>query len=328
MSVEGRAPLHEWLRLNAERDIQAAVRRAVVDDECEPREFYEVAGRALELTFMAVLASLNPQLILDPRVKLPARLELERSELTWDDMALRMRTLPMGELLTHIGHLVPEVGAMAKSDTGPLKSLVSHRNAVQHLGDCSGSSMSEHVVVLIEALSFCYERQGWSLSDAMTFELFEIAMSVKHGARDEAFARSRIALDRARRRLEDRLTDTPVDVLDVMADKWTAERLRDYDDFAPALCPVCERPAVVEGWIEFTEEYEPDGPHHIGGFTVRASVSAASFKCIVCGLHLEDDEITASHIDFEREYELEGDAYDDYMQGLHDAWAEDHYRDR
>lgn len=324
MATSERKPLHEWFRTNAERDAREALRSALVDGR-EAREFYEQAGRALELTFKAVLASIDPHLILDRRVELSKRLEFARSDLGWSDMALSLQSLSMGELLTHIGLVVPEVGAKAKPKDGPLRLLVNHRNAVQHFGDCSDAALDKHVVAFIEALHHCYENRGWDLSDGLTQDLHEIAMSEWRGSRSEALVIAKIAMDRARRRLDSLRADTAESMLDSIAERWTVDRLQDYEEYAPAHCPICERPAIVHGWVDLETEFEPDSEYHSGGFVIHARMHAATFECVVCRLRLDDDEIQAAGVEFDEVYDLDGAAHDDYVEGIYEDMAADLY---
>lgn len=296
-----RLPLFRWLRANGERELRRALTAAWLDGS--HRDFYMSAAMALEAIQRAALAEINPLLITDGRFESSWKVADADDAEPWPIVMMHVRTTAAAMLPGQVKRRIPALGRL---ETG-IGTLIIHRNTIAHVGDCDHSHVDAHVTALISAIEVIYDGCAWDKSAAYG-EFVDQTRAWQRSASDAALVRLQSKVAAASALVNELYGDSDVD-LDSLAELLHAPAWQDTDQYQdtralPYPCPGCGVDGIVSGWQEYTDviDYDRDGQAEHGGF--EGSLSVYGFRCMVCRLSIEGDELLHAGIPESIAFEL------------------------
>jgi hypothetical protein len=252
--------------------------------ESNLRRFAAEAARAIELAGKAILASINPVLIADPR-HVDSQLHFAGIAVARAKGDVVIRTIGCREVLDRVSRILPavrpvDIGPIIDARDGSAHFLVSNRRALEGL-----------VVPFLAVLATLQNRLG--ATDSIVFGQYAelvAALRKEHTKRVDRIVSAKIA--RARRVFEERYSHLDEKGKSAVFSAIESGYLLTAYDELLIDCPACKHQAVISGDHEF-QGWVPDGDEGMGAYP-EVQLFANALKCGVCGLHLDgDDELEA-----------------------------------
>jgi hypothetical protein len=281
--------------------------------------FFLHAGAAVELLLKAALCAASPALLIDWRqrnddslIRLVGYVPLGRQAVGGDAPGHADRppyTIGLAKAMDRYELLYGHGALGASQDEFDLlkaaRDLAAHGAGSREVTE----DMHRVLVTLATAVEAVLPHVGVSSGDFWGDHagLIDHAMEKQ---RDKVVSRARTLISAARQRFEARYGGIPIENLETFRTETVWQSNPRPDEWART-CPACGS----QGISRIRPEIRPQAVSPSGPTRGVAGYKAIDFRCPICNLVLESEELVNAAVDFE----VWEEAYDDYL----DFWAED-----